>query len=111
LDLETCLEGALLTGEYMRHIETVQAERGTIARHWRLQLGCQVNVELPLGIVQAGCDLWGRHTAVYLQNALDQLWPWHRRRKAELIKSEARHIETELDMPVRQGQRATGVYL
>jgi hypothetical protein len=83
----------------------VQTERGTVTQ--RLKLGCQVKVELRLSILQAGFDLWCRHTAAYIKNTLHQSRQWRWRCEAYLIKPEARHVEAELDLPVRQGQRAT----
>jgi len=63
-------------------------------------LGCQVKVELRLSVLQVGFDLWYRHTAADVNNALHQSRPWRRRGEAYLIKPEARHLEAELDLPV-----------
>src|SRR2546425_7442501 len=81
----------------------VQTQRGTVTR--RLQLGCQVKVELRLSVLQVGFDLWCRHTAAYVNNALHQSRQWRRRCEAYFIKPEAWQVEAELDLQVRQGQR------
>jgi hypothetical protein len=87
----------------------LQTKRGTITL--RLKLGCQVKIELRLSIVQAGFDLWCRHAAAYINRTLYQPWQGCRWCEAYLVQLQARHLDTELDLPVRQRQRATATHL
>src|SRR5207253_19921 len=56
---------------------------------------------------QVGFNLWCRHAAAYLKNALHQARPGRWRCEAYLVQPQARHLEAALDLPVRQCQRAT----
>jgi hypothetical protein len=85
----------------------VQTKRGTITWRWLLKLGFQVKVKLRLSVLQVGFDLWCRYAAAHINNTLYQSRPWHRRCEAYLVKLEAWYLEAELDLPVRQCQRAT----
>src|SRR5262245_9244760 len=85
----------------------IQTQRYTVTLRWLLKLGCQVNIELRLSVLQVGFDLGGRHTAAYVNNTLYPLRPWRRRYEAYLVKLEARYLEAKLDLPVWQCQRAT----
>jgi len=111
LDLQTGAECALRPSQDLCHVEIVQAESGAITWHGRLQLGGQCSVQLPASVLQAGFDLWCRHTAAYLNDALHQWRQWRRESETHLVKLEAWNVEVELDLLLWQRQGATAAYL